>query len=140
MQWRHNYFNMNYPFGIRNVDPRFRIDLDEASGSVDGVNRTYGTCLVGTRAREVGPYSKSDKVTLLLAIRGDPANPDRCFDIWGEGGTTVDRFYTFIQRILNSLGPGTAASRFCFTMDNLNSHTNHAVQALIFNSGHKNGF
>ena len=137
VQWRHNYFNMNYPFGIRNVDPRFIIDMDEASGSVDGANRTNGTCLVGTRSREVGPYSKSDKVTLLLAISGDPANPDRWFDIWGDGGTTVDRFYNFIQRILNDLGPGTAASRFCFTMDNLNSHTNHAVQALIFNAGHR---
>ena len=137
LQWRTNYWNMNYPFGIRNINPRFVIDIDEASGSVDGANRSCGVCLKGNRAREVGPYSKSEKVQLLLAVLGDPANPERWFEIWREGGTTVDRFYRFIQRILNDLGPGTPGNRFTFTMDNLNSHTNHAVQALIFNAGHR---
>ena len=75
--------------------------------------------------------------TLLLAVRGDPANPDRWFDTWLEGGTTVDRFYLFIQRILNDLGPGRPGNVFTFTMDNLNAHTNNGVQALIFNAGHR---
>ena len=137
LQWRTNYWNMNHPFGMADADPRFVIDLDEASGSVDGANRKAGICLKGNRAREVGPYSKSDKVTLLLAVRGDPANPDRWFDTWLEGGTTVDRFYLFIQRILNDLGPGRPGNVFTFTMDNLNAHTNNGVQALIFNAGHR---
>ena len=36
VQWRENYWNMNYPFGIADIDPRKVIDLDEAAGSVDG--------------------------------------------------------------------------------------------------------
>ena len=46
------------------------IDIDEEDLSVDGSNRAYGSTLTGERVREVGPHSKSDKVTLLLAIRG----------------------------------------------------------------------
>ncbi len=36
VQWRENYWNMNYPFGIADIDPRKVIDLDEAAGSVAG--------------------------------------------------------------------------------------------------------
>ena len=128
---------MNYPFGIADIDPRKVIDLDEAAGSVDGANRSCGTCLIGNRAREVGPYSKSEKVTLLMAVSGDPMNPDRWFEIWNEGGTTIARFYAFMERIIGDIGQGTHGNRFCFTMDNLDSHTNGAVQALIFNAGHR---
>jgi hypothetical protein len=135
--WRDNYWNMDYPFGIADQDPRKMIDLDEASGSVDGANRSRGTCLVGNRAREVGPYSKSEKVTLLMAVLGDPANPERWFDIWNDGGTTVARFYAFIERIIGDIGQGTPENRYCFTMDNLDAHTNAAVQTLIFNAGHR---
>ena len=137
VQWRENYWNMNYPFGIADIDPRKVIDLDEAAGSVDGANRSRGTCLIGNRAREVGPYSKSEKVTLLMAVSGDPMNPDRWFEIWNEGGTTIARFYAFMERIIGDIGQGTHGNRFCFTMDNLDSHTNGAVQALIFNAGHR---
>ena len=48
--WRDMYWNMIYPYGMANVDPRFVIDIDESSGSVDGSNRTSGTCLIGERA------------------------------------------------------------------------------------------
>ena len=137
VQWRDNYWNMNYPFGIADQDPRKMIDLDEMACSVDGANRSRGTCLVGNRAREVGPYSKSDKVTLLMAVSGNPVNPDRWFEIWNVGGTTIARFYAFIERIIADIGQGTPGNRYCFTMDNLDAHTNDAVQALIFNAGHR---
>jgi len=135
--WRRMYWNMDYPNGIRDADPRFVIDIDEAGTSLEGSNRTYGSALIGERVREVGPYSKFDKINLLLAIRGDPDNPDRWFDTWLEGGTTINRFYQFIERVIDSIGPGTDENRFTFTMDNLNSHTNAAVQGLIVGSGHR---
>jgi hypothetical protein len=41
-----------------------------------------------------------------------------------------------MERIIGDIEQGTPGnSRFCFTMDNLDSHTNGAVQALIFNAG-----
>ena len=88
---------MDHPFGAGDIDPRFLIDLDETLGSVDGANRTYGTVLIVKLIREVGPYSKLEKVTLLLAVCGDPLNPDRCLDIWRNGGNNMDRFYAFIE-------------------------------------------
>ena len=42
-----------------------------------------------------------------------------------------------MERIIGDIGQGTHGNRFCFTMDNLDSHTNGAVQALIFNAGHR---
>mmetsp|Transcript_4614 Transcript_4614/g.5167 ORF Transcript_4614/g.5167 Transcript_4614/m.5167 type:complete len:368 (-) Transcript_4614:25-1128(-) len=135
VQWRENYWNMNFPFGIANIDPRKVIDLGEAYGSVDGANRSRGTCFIEDRARIVGPYSEI--VTLLMAVLGDPANPERWFEIWNDGGTTVTRFYAFIERILRDIGDGTPGNRYCFTMDNLNAHTNAAVTALIYDAGHR---
>jgi len=53
------------------------------------------------------------------------------------GGTNVHRFYAFIERIIQDIGPGTDRNRYCFTMDNLNIHANHAVTNLNFNAGHR---
>jgi hypothetical protein len=39
--------------------------------------------------------------------------------MWTGEGTTGTRMITFIQRIINDIGPGTAQRRYCFTMDNL---------------------
>ena len=38
---------------------------------------------------------------------------------------------------MEDIGPGVDGNWYCFTMDNLNSHTNHAVQNLIINAGHR---
>ena len=64
-------------------------------------------------------YSKSERNTLLMAILRDHQNPDRCFEIWNNGGgTTVHRFHEFsIERILrDNSGTGTPGNRYCFTM------------------------
>ena len=42
----------------------------------------------------------------------------------------------FIQSILNEIGHATANDFYVFTMDNLNSHKNMAVVALIHVYGH----
>merc|ERR1712129_491320 len=57
--------------------------------------------------------------------------------LWTEGGTTIDRVIDFIQQILNDIGHATPNNIFCFTMDNLNSHRNPAVIALIYQYGHR---
>ena len=55
----------------------------------------------------------------------------RWADIWIEGGTTVFKMLEFIHQILEDIGPANENNFFVFTMDNLNSHKNPAVIALI---------
>ena len=56
--------------------------------------------------------------------------------MWENGGATTTRFFDFIQRILNDIGPGTPKRRKFFTMDNLSVHRNLLVQQIIYNAGH----
>ena len=75
-----------------------------------------------------------------MAVAGDDDADginDRWYDLWEDGGTTNERFYQFVERIINDIGPGTEERRQCFTMDNLNAHLNPTVLALIINSGHR---
>ena len=72
-----------------------------------------------------------------MAILGNPDNPERWFELWNNGGTTIVCFYEFIRRILDDLGPGAENQRYCFTMDNLDAHVNPAIQAMIINAGHR---
>ena len=103
-------------------------------------NRKYGKSVVGLRVNEVGPYSKSEKWNLLLAVCGeDPLDNQaarRWAQVWVEGGTTVHRFLDFMQEILDSIGHATDEIFYVFTMDNLNAHKNVAVIALIHHYGH----
>lgn len=116
------------------------IDLDECGIFVETANRTRGKEYVGVRVKEPGPYSKTEKWSLLLAICGEDETvnqPSRRWSmLWAEGGTMVDRMIEFIQLILNDIGHATPGNIFCFTMDNLNSHHHPAVLALILQYGH----
>lgn len=134
---RNLFWNANYPVGIADCDPRNMIDIDEAGWSVDTCNRTSGKTVVGERCREVGPYSKTQKVTVLLGVSGDDQSPDRWLDRWREGGTTVTKFLDFIRSIIEEIGPGTPARRRVFVMDNLRSHQNNAIKAVIHGHGHR---
>ena len=81
--------------------------------------RDIGKAYIGERVKQEGLYSKTDKWNLLLAICGDPNNPLRWRDLWTGEGTTGRRMINFMQTILNQIGPGSIARRFCFIMDNL---------------------
>lgn len=125
LQWRWNYWNLHYPFGMVGVRREDIIDLDECGIFVESANRNYGKSAFCRRVREVGPYGHSQKLNILMAISGAAGHPsaERWIDMWNVGGTTVDRFVTFIQRILHDIGPGTPARRRVFTMDNLTAHS-----------------
>ena len=60
--------------------------------------------------------------------------------MWETGSTTTVRFFDFIQRIPNDMGPGTPQRCCCLTMDNLSSHRNLLVQQIIHNAGHQIAF
>ncbi len=135
-QWRWNYFNLPYPYGIADIPALLVIDLDKDGIYPDRTNRKYGKTVVGDRCREYGLYVRDCKLNLLLAISGDPINPDRWFEIWENEGTTIDRFVLFIQRLLIDLGQGVQGNRRVFVMDNLNAHKNARVTTMILAAGH----
>ena len=113
------YWNLPYPYGIADIRRRDIIDLDECGIELSTAERGIGKAYVGKRVKQAGLYSKTDKYNLLLAISGDGVTNSRWRDIWTGEGTTGERMIAFIQRIINDLGPGTPARRYCFTMDNL---------------------
>ena len=62
IQIRWNYWNLLYPFGIRDVRRHDIIDLDEAGVFVESANRGSGKAYINCRVREPGPYGHSTKV------------------------------------------------------------------------------
>ena len=137
---RWNYWNYPFPLGIGDIHRRNSIDLDECGIFLETANRKYGKAYSGLRVRDEGPYSKTEKWNLLLAICGEDSvegiDARRWADIWLEGGTTIYKMMEFLHLILNDIGPATAENFYVFTMDNLNSHKNPAVIALIHAYGH----
>ena len=116
------------------------IDLDECGIFMETANRKHGKSYVGLRVNEPGPYSKTEKWNLLMAVCGEEGQygaPSRRWTrLWLEGGTTVEVKYEFFYEILEDIGVATPENWFCFTMDNLNAHKNEGVIALIHAYGH----
>ena len=76
----------------------------------------------------------------MLAICGEDGNdgqPSRRWrTVWNDGGTTIDKMLEFLQEVLDEVGHANENGVHVFTMDNLNSHRNEAVVALIHLYGH----
>ena len=109
--------------------PRSRIiDIDDCGLFVETANRPHGKATIGLWVREQGSYSKSEKLTLMLAICGEDGNIEnpsrRWVDIWTNGGTTIVRMLGFMQHVLEAIGPADMENFYVFTMDNLNLHKN----------------
>lgn len=128
---------LSYPFGIANIARDDLIDLDEAGGFVETVNRKYGKSFIGTRCREVGPYGQSAKFTLTMAVSGDATDRFRYHTLDQRAGTGNAEFATFVQDILIAIGNGTAARRRCFIMDNLSAHHSAVIRQMIVGAGHR---
>ena len=90
------------------------------------------------RCDQAGVYGIGSKVTLLLAIAGDPVLTMRWWEMWRKGGTILDRVANFMQVVLDDLAtnPQTARRRFVFTMDNLNVHKHPLIVNMISGAGH----
>ncbi|KAL7527657.1 hypothetical protein ACHAXR_002064 [Thalassiosira sp. AJA248-18] len=143
-QKRWSFWNMNYPFGIADIQTSDMIDIDEAAVFAESANRGAGKSHISTRCRDDGLYGHSQKTNVLLAISGDHAtaqqDAERWLDMWEDGGTTIQKFVDFILRILHDIGPGTPQRRRCFTMDNLSSHRCQLVLQIIHQWGHRVAF
>jgi hypothetical protein len=125
------FWNLPYPYGIADIRRQDMIDLDECGVELQTADRHHGKAFVGKRVSQSGPYQKSTKYNLLLAISGDGANPRRWRDIWSGEGTTGQRMITFIRTIITQIGPGTPQRRYCFIMDNLRYAVMCALLVLV---------
>ena len=141
LQLWYNCWYLPCPYGIANIPREQIIDLDEAALFVESSNRSRGKAHLCRRVREVGPYGHSEKLNILCTVCGEDALPGtasrRWVDTWTQGGTTIQRFLSFINRIIQSIGQGTPGNFCVFTMDNLNSHRNVLVQQAIHMAGHR---
>ena len=141
LQKHWNYWNPPFPHGITDVRVPDLIDLDKCGIFLKTANRSTGKAYVGAHTNEKGPYSKSEKWALLMAISGEVGTPEppsmRWRSLWLDGETTNDRYLSFIQEILQDLVPGRPEICYCFTMGNLNAYHSVVVQTMIHAAGHK---
>lgn len=144
IQKRDDFYNLPYPDGVADVRAKDMIDLDECGIFVNTANRSFGKAFIGRRVNEEGPYSKSEKWNLLLAVSGElgtlEAPSRRWRDMWQNEGTTVERMLAFINHILSTLPHGDEGCRYCFVMDNLSSHKDPCIAAAIHSRGHRLAF
>ena len=99
------YWNMSYPYGMEDIKARDIIDIDEDEMELASASRRHRKTHRGELVRESGPYSKTGKVNVLLAISDDPDNPDRWHGIKTGGGSIIILFVDVILRIIGDIGP-----------------------------------
>jgi len=137
-QKRWMYWNLPFPHGIADIFREDLIDLDECGVELSSADRKFGKSYVGKRVKQTGPYSKSEKYNLLLAISGDPnLELKRWCDIWSGEGTTGQRMIDFVRTIVSEISTIAPNRRFCFIMDNLRSHQNQQMSTIIIAAGHR---
>ena len=113
------------------------IDIDEAGFFLEHSDRRFGKTVSCLRCCQNGVYGKGEKINLLLAICGDDVGRMRWHEQWMDGGTTIERFYDFINHILDDLAQNHPGRSFVFTMDNLSSHKKPLILNALLNSGHR---
>ena len=108
------FWNLSYLYGIADIRRQDLIDMDVCGIELSTTNRTIGKSLIGYCVTQTGPYSKTTKYNLLLAISGDSTYPHLWCDIWTGEVTTGQRMIAFIQQIIDDIGFGTPAPAILF--------------------------
>ena len=96
------YWTMPPPLGMVGVAVTDIIDINKAGFFLESSNRNYGKTVSCLRCSQNGVYGRGEKVNLLLAISGDDVNRMRWHEQWREGGTTIERFHTFLSVYLTT--------------------------------------
>ena len=137
LQTRELYWTYPPPLGMRGVPISDIIDIDEAGFFLEHSDRRFGKTVSCLRCCQNGVYGKGEKINLLLAICGDDVGRMRWHEQWMDGGTTIERFYDFIDHLLDDLAQNHPGRSFVFTMDNLSSHKKTLILNALLNSGHR---
>jgi hypothetical protein len=130
------------PLGIRTIRRRQFIDADEFGMELSRCNDKYGRAHSSIRVRKPGHYSRSTKVTVLLAVEaGDPDVPDHLLGsiakprvwhrIFYQGGINQVDFSEFIDGICTNFeehpAPNGCDDHRVFLWDNLAAHLTNLV-------------
>lgn len=133
------FWTANYPLGRADIRTQDMIDIDECGMKIEATNPRFGKCVSWERCWIQGAYNRDRKLNLLMAIAADPAINMEWHDMWKqeEGGTTVFRYYVFLERIIQWLAANRPGRVYCFTADNLNVHHDQNIIDLIETNGHR---
>jgi hypothetical protein len=112
--------------GMRGVPIADIVDIDEAGFFLEHSDQKFGKTILFMRCCQNGVYGHGEKVNLLLAICGDNVGRMRWHEQWMEGGTTIARFYGFIDHILDNLDQIHLGRLFVFT----NGQSQHTQKSL----------
>jgi len=131
------YWTHPPPLGMRGVPIVDIIEIEEAGFFLEHSDRKFGKTISSLCCSQNGVYGHGEKVNLLLVICGDNVGQMRWHEQWMEGGTTIERFYDFIDHIIDDLDQNHPGRLCVFTMDNLSAHQNHLVMNRILMGGHR---
>ena len=85
------------------VDTRDIIDIDECGLKLETSNCRFGKVVREKRCDQAGVYNAGEKLSLLLAISADEDLPFHWKETWVGEGTTLYRFYNFMERLIVDL-------------------------------------
>ena len=93
--------------------------MDEAGFKIESTNPSFGKMVSWMQCYLEGEYNRDKKVNCMMAISADRSYNMEWHDIWPqeEGGTDVNRAYTFFRRVIDRLTIDHPGWSFCFTMD-----------------------
>lgn len=119
------------------IETRDILDLDECGLMVETSNRKFGKTTSILRCDDSGPFNRNGKLNLLLCVGADEDDTITFHETWVGEGTTLWRFYNFMERLTEYLTTFHPGRSFCFTMDNLNVHRNQLIETIIEDAGHR---
>lgn len=141
----HFFWTMPPPLGVVGVERRRLVDFDECGIELEQTNKSYGHGHVSLRIRKPGHYTKSTKLTVIMAIEpGDPnlpphsngsvARPRRWIRVRERAGTTAFAFADFCEEVCTSIEVYPVAgldNQRIFMWDNLQSHLSPLVHQIV---------
>ncbi len=115
---RDNYWNREFPFGVKGEETDNMIDIDECHLKLESQNRKYGKTTKQSRCDSRGMYKKgAGGVSVLMGISGLGGEQGLQFhQTFSEGGTDMYRFYCFMEDFIAFLEVNRPGQLFCFTM------------------------
>jgi hypothetical protein len=140
------FWSLPPPLGIRTIRRRQFIDVDEFGMELSRCNDKYGRSHSSIRVRKPGHYSRSTKVTVLLAVEaGDPNVPDHALGsvakprvwhkIFFQAGINQVDFAEFIDSICTNFeenpAPNGCDDHRVFLWDNLAAHLTTLVYETL---------
>jgi transposase len=149
------FWTLPPPLGVVGLLRPMYVDFDECGIALETTNTKYGHAHTSIRIRKPGHYTKSRKVTVIMAIEpGDPTlpanvagsivNPRRWISVRDVSGTNAFDFAAFCDDVCTDIethpANGVMEQRRVFLWDNLASHRAPVVAQTVEGRPSENWF